>query len=79
MQRKSWEMWSELRFGRTTAEAIKLRGQGACKMFQHVHSARILLRGDSRYNPRFTQQPEVRMDGSPHGRSDADNRRHEAG
>lgn len=33
-------------------------------MFQQVHSAQILLRGDARYNPRFTQQPEVRTDGA---------------
>jgi hypothetical protein len=29
-----------------------------------VHSAQILLRGDERYNPRFTHQTELRADGS---------------
>jgi hypothetical protein len=33
-------------------------------MLQHVHSAQIHLRGDNRYNPRFTQQPEFRIDGA---------------
>ena len=33
-------------------------------MFQRVHSAQILLRGDTRYNPRFTRQPEMRADGA---------------
>jgi hypothetical protein len=33
-------------------------------MLQRVHSARIHLRGDERYNPRFTQEPEYRADGA---------------
>ena len=33
-------------------------------MYESVHSARILLRGDERYNPRFTQEPEYRSDGA---------------
>jgi hypothetical protein len=33
-------------------------------MLQRVHSAQIHLRGDARYNPRFIQQPEVRIDGA---------------
>jgi len=33
-------------------------------MLQRVHSAQNLLRGDTHYNPRFTRQPEVRIDGA---------------
>jgi len=33
-------------------------------MYESIHSARILLRGDERCNPRFTQEPEYRSDGA---------------
>jgi hypothetical protein len=33
-------------------------------MQMYVHPARNMLRGDERYNPRFTREPEVRSDGA---------------
>jgi hypothetical protein len=64
-----WQGDGRLKVGGMSSEHPDESGRDKIKSRRSLEdvparSAQILLRGDARYNPRFTQQPEIRSDGA---------------